>query len=374
MASIRKHKTSRFWYACITLPDGKPRQFSTGLADPAEALAAAVAAEREVRRHHQQPHQLHSALSRLAELYTPAEDGYPPEWADRWMTSRAGSVSPATRRLYRTTIQDLKDYMKTHALASWSAFTPAHALAMRNALAAKQQPLTVNVKAARLSALWKAAKAAGVAADNPWASVPPLRAPATNRREFRPAELATLLGAVHGQWRALTLLGLYTGQRLNDLATLQWRHLDLAAGTLTFTAAKTGQLVSLPLAAEALDSLAEDTPGADTPDAPVFPAIYALAPQSRSDQFRRILESVGLAMPCRRNRDRDQHDSRQTAPLSFHSLRHTFTTRLKAAGVSDSIARAIVGHASAEVSRSYTHLDMETMRRAIAQIQATNRP
>ena len=51
--------------------------------------------------------------------------------------------------------------------------------------------------------------------------------------------------------------------------------------------------------------------------------------------------------------------------LSFHSLRHTATSMLKKAGVSDSIARAIIGHESAAISRLYTHLDMDTMRTAL---------
>ena len=38
------------------------------------------------------------------------------------------------------------------------------------------------------------------------------------------------------------------------------------------------------------------------------------------------------------------------------SLRHSVVTMLKAAGVSDFIAREIVGHESAAVSRQYTHL------------------
>ena len=41
---------------------------------------------------------------------------------------------------------------------------------------------------------------------------------------------------------------------------------------------------------------------------------------------------------------------------------------LKAAGVADSIARAIIGHESKAVSRVYTHLDLETMRAALDKV------
>jgi hypothetical protein len=38
---------------------------------------------------------------------------------------------------------------------------------------------------------------------------------------------------------------------------------------------------------------------------------------------------------------------------------------LKAAGVTDGIASAIIGHQSAAVSQRYTHLDLATMKTAI---------
>jgi integrase len=43
----------------------------------------------------------------------------------------------------------------------------------------------------------------------------------------------------------------------------------------------------------------------------------------------------------------------EVSEISFHSLRHSAVTLLKAAGVSDFIAREIVGHDSAAVSRQY---------------------
>jgi integrase len=56
--------------------------------------------------------------------------------------------------------------------------------------------------------------------------------------------------------------------------------------------------------------------------------------------------------------------TREASELSFHSLRHSAVTMLKAAGVSDFIAREIVGHESA-VSRQYTHLTTDDKRAAM---------
>ena len=56
------------------------------------------------------------------------------------------------------------------------------------------------------------------------------------------------------------------------------------------------------------------------------------------------------------------------AALSFHSLRHTVTSWLKAAGVADGIVRAIVGHESVAMSQNYTHLDIAMMRVALEKL------
>jgi len=60
--------------------------------------------------------------------------------------------------------------------------------------------------------------------------------------------------------------------------------------------------------------------------------------------------------------------SRDRNAVSFHSLRHTATSLLKAAGVSESFARDIIGHESAQISRLYTHVEDDAKRAAARQI------
>jgi len=56
---------------------------------------------------------------------------------------------------------------------------------------------------------------------------------------------------------------------------------------------------------------------------------------------------------------------RESGGLGFHCLRHTATTLLKRAGASDVVAREIIGHDTAAVSRTYSHIDTATLRNAI---------
>jgi integrase len=59
---------------------------------------------------------------------------------------------------------------------------------------------------------------------------------------------------------------------------------------------------------------------------------------------------------------------RQTNELSFHCLRHTATTWLKSAGVSNAIAQELIGHESASISRQYTHIEQEVLRGAVSKL------
>ena len=54
--------------------------------------------------------------------------------------------------------------------------------------------------------------------------------------------------------------------------------------------------------------------------------------------------------------------------VTFQSLRHTATSLLKNAGVSEAVARDIIGHESAAISRHYTHIDEGSKRKALAKL------
>lgn len=373
MASVRQRAGTANWYACITvdMPDGmrKQKQFSTGLTDKAEALAVATAAERAARKLSNAPHQLRQALERLAEDFTPAADADPAEWLERWALRVQATVSAGTGRAYNDVATAAAAWLRGEGVHSFTSLTAGRMTELRDSWrTAGNSPTTCNTKMKRLSVAWEAAKREKLISENPCHAVDPLRQTATKRREFRPAELRILLASLTGEWRALVLLGYYTGQRLNDLAMLTWQQVDLQGGNVTFHTAKTGALVSLPLASQALDALIE-LPGSDQPRDRVFPEISSLAPGTRSNHFRELLAAVGLHRTIdRKQRSKQGRSSRATAELSFHSLRHTATSALKSAGVADSIARAIVGHESAAVSRAYTHLDTETLRTALEKL------
>jgi len=195
----------------------------------------------------------------------------------------------------------------------------------------------------------------------------------SKRRAFTLDEIKRILKACGDdvEWRGLVLFGLYLGQRLGDLAKLTWRAVDLDTGEVACSTRKTGQRIVLPLVQPLPDYLAS-LPASDNPNAFIFPrAASAKRTASLSNQFRDILVAARLVEPRpRRHKStgKGRNKAREASEISFHSLRHSAVTMLKAAGVSDFIAREIVGHESAAVSRQYTHLTADDKRAAMQRL------
>lgn len=83
----------------------------------------------------------------------------------------------------------------------------------------------------------------------------------------------------------------------------------------------------------------------------------------------RIRVDAGLAKPRSNERTGKGHsEPRQTGGLSFHCLRHTATSLLKNAGVSEAIAMDIIGHDSRVISTLYTHIEGDAKRLAISKM------
>jgi len=79
-----------------------------------------------------------------------------------------------------------------------------------------------------------------------------------------------------------------------------------------------------------------------------------------------LLVSAGLAKRRTfKETGKGHRVAHEQSELSFHSLRHTATSLLKNAGVSDAITRDLVGHDSPSVSRNYTHIESDAKRRAL---------
>jgi integrase len=195
----------------------------------------------------------------------------------------------------------------------------------------------------------------------------------SSRRDFTLAEIKRILQACGDdvEWRGLILAGLYVGQRLGDLAKITWRAVNFETDEIVSLrpARKTNRPIILPLARPLRDHLLS-LPSNDDPDACIFPnAAKAKRTGTLSNQFRHILVEAGLVAPrTHESTGKGRSAARQTSEISFHSLRHSMTSLLKATGTSEAIAMEIVGHDTKAMSRHYTNIPMDVMRAAIQRL------
>lgn len=368
MASVRPRVGSSYWTACITLPDGRRRQFSTKLANKAEALVVAMNAERATHRQRNEK-QLRESLSRIASDVCGTEAPAANTWFSEWANTRRHEVAPKTYEAYKAVAKELEIFAGRYRILSLTDITVEHVQKIRAGWADSHSVATANRKLKCFRVALNDAWRVGLITENVAKKVKALKDRQTSvRQPFTADQFAALLKAADVQWRALIILGLWTGQRLNDLAILTEGCVDLEAHTATFLAKKTGATVNLPLVASAMEAI-RALPLTGDPSSPLLPDIISRSEVARSAAFHKIMARAGIVAPREHYNGAKKaglrSGRRNASALTFHSLRHTATTMLKSAGVADSIARAIIGHTSKAVSRIYTHLDIRTMKEAL---------
>lgn len=293
-------------------------------------------------------------------------------YLDGWLAAKSATKSTLTR--YRGIVDAFLKHLEAKADYSLQALSDADVQTFRDKLAAKVAPGTVNtyLKVIRV-ALGRAVKK-NLLTRSPALSVDKLGGTKHQRQPFTVTQLKKILKAATEEWQTMILVGLYTGLRLSDCANLTAANLNLLEGEITLTEKKTKRTRTLEVAKPLREHL-EALDLGDNPVAPLCPTLVGKPETWLSNEFYDLLSNEGL-VPIRDHKSTDKgRDSRRTqSPLTFHSLRHTAVSLLKNAGVSDAVARDIIGHESAAVSRVYTHIEAATRRKALNKLPDVTEP
>jgi site-specific recombinase XerD len=78
------------------------------------------------------------------------------------------------------------------------------------------------------------------------------------------------------------------------------------------------------------------------------------------------------AETCLDQRQIQLSKSRKFSQLSYHSLRHSFSSALANAGISADVRMKLTGHKSIDVHQRYTHIELEPLKKAIAALPGLN--
>jgi integrase len=296
-------------------------------------------------------------------------------WCETWTEAKAIETEESTHARYKRVIERFTGFLgEAKSKRDLSTLQASDVGRFRDREAKELSRSTANLSVKVLRICLGEAVRQGLLAVNPAVRVKLLKSTKeSKRRSFTLTEIKRILKACGDdvEWRGLVLFGLYLGQRLGDLARLTFRAVDSENGEIAFSTIKTGRRIVLPLVQPLVDYLSS-LPASDNPSAYIFPNAAAhKRTGSLSNQFREILVEAGLVEPLphgHRSTGKGRTGAREMSEISFHSLRHSAVTMLKAAGVSDFIAREIVGHESAGVSRQYTHLTTDDKRAAMQRL------
>jgi integrase len=383
MASVRKKQGSKFWFACFNLPDGTRAQRSTKETDRKKALRLADRFE-DAARGRTTARQAQRVISEIFQDTTGSSlpSSSIRDYFESWLARKKSETAPSTHIFYTAKARRFLGWLNGRSENQLFTINPADVVAFRASEAERVSPATVNHGIKLLRMIFEDARRDGILADNPADCVKPVkRSDRPTRRPLTLPEIKRVLAIANSEWRSLILFGLYTGQRLGDLARLTWANVDPQRAELRLATSKTGRWQIIPIAPP-LRRHIESLPTGDDLCHPLHPLAYRAVFKSQkvgtlSRQFTELMACAGLvaAKKHRKSSDSDGCNGRRTmSEISFHSLRHTATSLLKNAGVSSAIVQDIIGHESAAISANYTHIDETTKRIALASLPDITRP
>jgi integrase len=372
MASVIRYSSGRYWIAAFRDSSGRQHRRTTREVDRKRAQAVAEKFEMVAKRKGS-PQRVRQIFS---EFY---RDQYGEDlpsssvraYAESWVAARKAETSPGTHRRYGDAIAKFLAFLGTAADRGLDEITKAQISGFRDARLASSAPATTNHCLKIVRMIFRSASHEGYLWQDPTEGVKTVKNRATlERRPFTVDELRAVLEVAGPEWQSLIKFGIYTGQRLGDLAALTWAQIDFNREEIRLTTRKTGKPLIILMAAPLRQHMLM-LPTADNPKAPVHPNAFEILHTQNgrvgtlSNQFSELLVDAGLREArTHRSRGIGRSGKRAGLELSFHSLRHTAVSLLKDAGVPDAVVMALVGHESAAMSHRYTHVGKEALARA----------
>jgi integrase len=214
----------------------------------------------------------------------------------------------------------------------------------------ERRPASVNRELATLSRIFSLAIENCIVETNPCRKVKKLRENNERKRYLTVEEERRLMAALTGRrahLRPLIVLAINTGMRRGELLSLEWRNVDFQRGVIHVTNTKTGRDRDVPMNSEVRRILLE------------------LQRQAEDEAFVFRSRKTGLNLTDVKHGFNGACTDAGIDDFRFHDLRHTAGTRLADAGADAFTIAEILGHATLQMTKRYTHATDERKRRAV---------
>jgi integrase len=205
-------------------------------------------------------------------------------------------------------------------------------------------PATVNRYLSALRSCWNWGRAAQfIPSEKVWPTRLFLTEPRERVRFLNDAELAAVMKAAkeHAPWmHAAVMTSLATGLRQGELLRLEWKDIDLAAGTVTVLISKNTKRRIVHLPAPAVDALKKLRRDGIIGKKPVFvDGNGEIADKSfLTFHWKKVRTAAGLI------------------DFRWHDLRHSCASFLAQNGASLVEIGSVLGHSSPSITAKYAHL------------------
>lgn len=177
-------------------------------------------------------------------------------------------------------------------------------------------------------------------------------------RAITPEEEGILMPVLKGKSLSvygMAMTSLYSGLRFSEVANLRWQDIDFDHNRILVREGKGGKTRVVPLCQTLTDVLLEYRQYKGNSSPLVFPDNKGNVPKKISATFPRTVKKLNL------NEDIDKRFT-----LDFHSLRHSYATRLASAGTPLHVLRDLLGHADFQMVSRYSHLIPSQAAEAVA--------
>lgn len=233
-------------------------------------------------------------------------------------------------------------------------------------------PNTYNKHLGLLTLVFRVLKHKAKMTGNPWEEIQRKRLATHSRRELTVDELRTVCQSAQGELRLLLALGVYTGLRLGDCATLRWCETELTRNTITRIPNKLARSKPKPVIVPihpSLRAMLNETPAESRGEyvLPEMAGLYANRSDLVTDKVQNHLKQCGIKV-WQPGTGKD--GKRAVIQAGFHSLRHTFVSLCRESNAPLAVVESIVGHSSPSMTRYYTHVGEVAANSAIAALPA----
>ena len=228
---------------------------------------------------------------------------------------------------------------------------------LKREMSKNYSPATIRQVLMLASGIWRRSVSWGLVwGESPLASVSSPKVDNSRERFLLPDEVKILLEELRGKSMrdyGLVLMSWSTGARLGELASLRWGDVDLRRQMVTFRETKNGRTRRVPLndrVVRYFASLKGDNPS------------QFVWLNSNGEQIKQ-LQRTSFSRAANALFNQGVEDRRYR--VVFHTIRHSFASRLVSEGVPLTVVKTLLGHSSLEMVQRYAHLAPGAERAAV---------